>query len=221
MKSVYKKIEDIAWELFQTSIKVNWVNLTREEFPNYEDYDYWMEQANKIYNSPKINSFETKVAGDENLIYNATAVVVIDKNGITKTKYIYHIPEEKGKYPMYDIPASGKPNWMNGAFTLCFVYSKYNGNFIIHGYHKEVTEFLKENFTHYFCHYSFWSDGKSRGYWKFWKDNNVTILSPSPRSKYMRSYKYKIYKRDDDHQTIKEFKFKRMPHRWIPEFDQL
>lgn len=164
-----------------------------------------------------------KIPGGESMKYdfNSSVTMLLKKDELPKTFYTYHIPKEKDKYPIYDIPADGKPKWMGGAFTLCFVYSKHNGNFIIRGYHKEVIDFLEKNFTHYFCYISMWCDGQSRGHWKFWKDNKVTIFEPNSRSKYMRSYKYTIVKYDDDFNTIKEFKFKRMPHRWIPEFDEL
>lgn len=165
---------------------------------------------------------ETVEAGGESLKYNASLVMKLKKDCPPETIYTYHVPEEEGKYPIYDIPPSGKSNWMDGAFTLCFVYSKYNGNFIIRGYRKEVMEFLEKNFTHYFCYISMWNDGQSRGHWKFWKDNNVTIFAPSPRSKYMPSYKYKVVKYyPNSFDRMIELKFKRMPHRWIPEFDKL
>jgi hypothetical protein len=158
--------------------------------------------------------------------YNTSLVMKLKKNEPPKTEYIYHIPKEKGKYPVYDIPATGKSNWMEGAYTLCFVYSKYNGNFVIRGYRREVMDFLKKNFTHYFCYISMWCNGQSRGYWRFWKENTINIFQPSPRSKHFRSYKHIIEKYDGNkfksgYNTIKKLEFKRMPHRWIPEFDKL
>jgi hypothetical protein len=223
-----KKIEDIAWNLFQSGIKSNWMNLTRKEFFNYEDYDYWMNQAKLIYNfhnMKKDNPTEKNIINSEKTFQNNSSLVMkLKKDSPPKTIYSYHVPEEDGKYPIYDIPPSGKKNWIGGAFTLCFVYSKYNGNFVIRGYHREVIDFLKRNFTHYFCYISMWNDGQSRGHWKFWKENNVTIFEPSPRSrdKFIRSYKYNVVKYyPNSFERMTEIKFKRMPHRWIPEFDKL
>ena len=157
--------------------------------------------------------------------FNSSLVLKLKKNQLPETIYSIHYPEEKGKYPIIDVPANGKPNWSNGAFTLCFVYSKYHGNFILRGYRGEVMDFLKENFTHYFCYISMWHRGKSRGHWKFWKDKIVDIYEPNPRSKYMRSYKYQVVKHNrsngNNFKQLKKFEFKRMPHKWIPEFDKL
>ena len=140
----------------------------------------------------------------------------------------FPIPKEKGKYPIVDIPANGKPCWHKGAFTLAFVYSKYDGNFILRGYRGEVNEYLKRNFTHYFYYTSMWSDGKSRGYWRFWKDG-VSILTPSKEHK---EWKYRFVSRSTKHQyddlrsfgedqKPKTLYFKRIPKRWISEFDAL
>jgi hypothetical protein len=124
-------------------------------------------------------------------------------------------------YPIIDVPANGCPNWYEGAFTLYFVYSKHHGNFILRGYRKEVDEYLKKNYTHYFYYVSMWSAGHSRGHWKFWKDD-VTIFEPS---KSYKSWKYNVvkYKRDNyfNSERVLEIKLKRLPKRWIPEFNNL
>lgn len=154
--------------------------------------------------------------------FNSSLVLKLKKGQPPETVYSIYYPEEKGKYPIIDVPASGKSNWDNGAFTLCFVYSKYHGNFVLRGYRGEVMDFLKKNFTHYFCYISMWNNGKSRGHWKFWKDKSVIIFKPNPHSKYMKSYKYQVVKYPPNTiKRIKEFEFKRMPHKWIPEFDKL
>ena len=50
------------------------------------------------------------------------------------------------KYPIIDIPADGKSGMSGGAYCLCFVYSKYKGNFVLRGYMREVEEYLKKNY---------------------------------------------------------------------------
>lgn len=131
---------------------------------------------------------------------------------------------EKKKYPIIKVPANGHLDWYEGARTLCFVYSKKHGNFILEGYRGEVDEYLKKNYTHYFCYISMWSEGRSRGMWHFWKDS-VGIFSPS---KMFKSWKYVIRPYTGGYDNIskeesdkKALKFKRMPKRWIPEFDKL
>ena len=127
------------------------------------------------------------------------------------------------KYKVIEVPPTGKRKWYGGARTMMFVYSKYHGNFILKGYHKEVEEYLKNHYTHYFYYFSMWSNGGSRGYWSFWKDN-VTIFEPA---KHRKDWKYKITSsepRRSYYETSKAkitLHFKRLPKRWIPEFDKL
>lgn len=135
------------------------------------------------------------------------------------------------KYPVIDVPASGMPTWMGGAYTLCFVYSKYNGNFVLRGYSKEVEEYLKENYTHYFYNMSLWYYGSNRDIWKFWKDN-VGVHYPHRHSRVFKGkdrWKFQVRPYTNWHDSEEEKKnadnkslwFKRMPKRWIPEFDKL
>lgn len=133
----------------------------------------------------------------------------------------------KKEYPIMKVSPNGKSNWGEGARTWCFVYSKNHGNFILEGYRGEVEAFLKKNYTHYFCYYSMWRNGRSRGYWKFWKDASVQIYEPSKISK---KWKYRVikYKPSDGYgyriSTKKEervLEFKRLPKRWISDFNEL
>lgn len=128
----------------------------------------------------------------------------------------------KTLYPIIDVPASGNYCWIEGAYSLLFVYSKYKGNFILRGYLGEVEKYLKENYTHYIYYRSMWYQGQSRGGWKFWKDR-IGIFEPS---KMFKTWKYQIREysnwRDVDNDVEeKSLYFKRIPHRWIPEFDKL
>jgi hypothetical protein len=111
---------------------------------------------------------------------------------------------------------------------MCFVYSRDHGNFILEGYRGEVDEYLKKNYTHYFCYISMWSNGKSRGHWDFWKDN-IGIFEPS---KMRKNWKWEVRpysgggffgnkKVSEEEIKRKTFKFKRLPKRWIPEFNKL
>lgn len=122
------------------------------------------------------------------------------------------------KYPVIHVPANGRPDWVKGARTMCFVYSRNHGNFILEGYKGEVEEYLKKYYTHYFCYYSMWHMGQSRGTWDFWKDQ-VGIFEPSKRGK---SWKWEVrhYSFGNPDPNAPTFQFKRLPHRWIPEFDQ-
>jgi hypothetical protein len=130
----------------------------------------------------------------------------------------------KKAYPIIKVPANGHPDWCEGARTWCFVYSRDSGNFILEGFRSEVEAYLKANYKHYFCYISMWSHGQSRGHWHFWKDN-IGIFSPS---KAYKSWKYQIrpYSHTYGHQISKEeiremtIWLKRLPKRWIPEFNR-
>jgi hypothetical protein len=135
------------------------------------------------------------------------------------------------KYPVIEVPASGESTWSGGAYVLCFVYSKYNGNFVLKGYHKEVREYLKKNYTHYFYNMSFWHHGNNRDFWGFWKDNvgihypynKYSIFKGKNRWKYnVRPYTICCKSEEEKREAEKkQLWFKRMPKRWIPEFDAL
>lgn len=130
------------------------------------------------------------------------------------------------KYPVIEIDADGKSGMNGGAYTLCFVYSKYKGNFVLKGYMREVEDYLKKNHTHYFCNYSLWNLGGHRDIWKFWKDN-VGVFEPSRYKKGVSKESLKFQVRhysfmldENDEMLINKFSFKRMPKRWITEFDK-
>jgi hypothetical protein len=190
-------IENIAWDIFVTKLGLRFTReLTPEEKKNFTDkptFDYYREQAIKHYEK-KQKALNNK------------------------------------KYPIIDVPASGKSTWMGDAYTLCFVYSKYNGNFVLRGYMKEVEAFLKKNHTHYFYNLSLWSNGFSRDIWGFWKDGFFIHKPDKKYSKYSgANYKWSVgrytdsYLSDGENQIRKEkrLQFKRLPKRWIPEFDNL
>lgn len=134
----------------------------------------------------------------------------------------------KKTYPIINIPADGQSRWIDGSYCMIFVYSKYKDNFIVKGYLREVQEYLKKNHTHYFAYLSMWNNGESRGHWFFWKDD-VSIYSPKKPSKYdyfpaRKKYqvvKYNGHRYSSDSEREIELEFKRLPKRWIPEFNQL
>lgn len=131
------------------------------------------------------------------------------------------------KYPVIDVPADGKRGMSGGAYCLCFVYSKYNGNFVLRGYLREVEAYLKKNHTHYFCNKSLWNKGMNRDIWDFWKDN-IGVFEPTGRKKKSLRKRFEVRPFsewfDDDVTTDEKEKitlrFKRMPKHWIPEFDK-
>ena len=125
------------------------------------------------------------------------------------------------KYPIIDIPADGISGMYGGAYCLCFVYSKYKGNFVLRGYVREVEKYLNKNYTHYFCNKSLWHKGFNRDIWSFWKDN-VGIFIPSIEEKKKgKKIEIRPYSWIEDSNELIEFKCKRIPKRWISIFDKL
>lgn len=127
------------------------------------------------------------------------------------------------KYKVIEVSADGTSGMYGGAYTLCFVYSKYNGNFVLKGYLREVEKYLKENYTHYFYNLSLWNQGINRDIWYFWK-KEIGIFHPAYNDKrkgkkiLIRKYSY-LFNVDEVDLKI-ELAFKRLPKRWIPEFDK-
>lgn len=121
------------------------------------------------------------------------------------------------------IPSSGIRRWGGGVYTLSFVYSKYNGNFLVKGFYGDVKEYLEKNYTHYFVNHSLWFEGTHRDIWSFWLDK-FYILEPSRRrlGESKPRYKWVVsnYSFESSHEPIKIY-FRRLPKRWIPEFDKL
>jgi hypothetical protein len=190
-----KSIEDLAWNMYQRSSLIRWETTPtlRENFSTHSNYDMYMTVIKEHLSKGRIPQFKQ-----------------------------YKVP--KTEYPVINVPANGHPEWATGARTMCFVYSKHHGNFILEGYRGEVEEYLTKNYTKYFCYYSMWSGGIHRGYWRFWKDRDVTIYSPS---KHRKEWKYKIisceprYTHRQESKIKYEIRLKRLPKRWIPEFDKL
>ncbi len=129
------------------------------------------------------------------------------------------------KYPVIEVRPDGQKNWYEGAYCMIFVYTKEKGNLIIKGYRREAEKYLKENFNKYFYYLSMWHNSEPRGMWHFGK-NDVTIYEPhdSPISNRRRKY-YEVVKYGLDskgnRKPVVRLKFKRLPKRWIPEFDKL
>lgn len=191
--SVNEEVEKLAWQIFLDKLGLSFKReLTAEEkrgITDNEDYQYYRESAKKLYDEKQLRK-ERALLGK--------------------------------KYKIIDVPASGKRGWMNGAYSLTFVYSKHNGNFVLRGYIGEVQEYLKKNYTHYFCNMVLFGGYRHRNIWKFWKDS-VGIFEPIVKSRYEkrnRKYHVGMYSSlGDSSETKISYEFKRLPKRWIPEFD--
>jgi hypothetical protein len=130
------------------------------------------------------------------------------------------------QYKTIEIPATGKPQWYGGAYCHFFVYSKHKGNFVLKGYHKEIDDWIKDNnLTHYIVNKTFFGKHQyssvptHRSYWEFWKDNVLILDSPGQNKRY-EVRRYSKATEEYWYEKSPTLKFKRLPKRWIPEFDQ-
>jgi hypothetical protein len=132
---------------------------------------------------------------------------------------------KKIEYPVIEVPASGKSCMDGGAWCFYFMYTKNHGNFILKGYMKEIKAYIKEKgYTHWFAHYVLFCEGKIRhSNWCFWKDS-IGIFEPSNwNRKWTSKYQMREYSSpypQEKKSTKPRLEFKRMPHRWISEFDK-
>ena len=192
MEDKNKQIEKIAWQVFLNKTGFCFRELTVDEKKSITD----------------VKDYE---------YYRQEAAKIYEK----KQKAL-----QNKKYKVIEIPSDGNSGMYGGAFTLCFVYSKYDGNFVLSGYMREVEAFLEKNYTHYFYNLSLWHRGFNRDIWYFWK-KNIGIFHPSRRDKRkgekisIRQYHdYRGVVADKEEVREKTLTFKRLPKRWIPEFDK-
>lgn len=131
--------------------------------------------------------------------------------------------------PTTVLPPDGKRGWSYGAYTLAFVYSS-KGNFVLKGYYREVKQrlnALSQEGTKWFVNLTLWHRSYGhRSIWDFWKDD-VTIMEPSKsRSSKRWEGKWRVLKHKNrsgygEMVELEKMEFKRMPKKWIPEFDKL
>lgn len=136
------------------------------------------------------------------------------------------------KWLTIEIKADGNSGMIGGAYSHVFVYSN-KGNFLLKGYLRECEEYLKElvrdTGLKYFASKTLFFDGKSRDIWEV-SDERIGLYGPSPDLKYTRkdikekwskeNRKFKIRFKPNhrwDSETLKEFRLKRLPKKWVPE----
>lgn len=103
-----------------------------------------------------------------------------------------------------------RDNWGNAMpYAIAFVYPRDDKPVVLKGMLPQVEAYIDTHFPISFYNISMWKDGKTRGSWRF--ANKYGYI-------FRRKNKWEVVLRDAEIK-IKRFYFKRMPHRWIPEFD--
>ena len=148
-----------------------------------------------------------------------------------------NIRKQNKNLPVSEIKADGRSGMWGGAYTIAFVYSN-KGNFVVKGYYREVQKHLdelKQKGYKYFVNFTLWKSKDNYGFpvkekhrdiWSFYKDN---IHITHPKDNYSLEYRRGRRRRNyqgrkwnvKSNTTHVEFAFKRMPNRWIEEFDLL
>lgn len=126
----------------------------------------------------------------------------------------------KKNLPVIEVPASG-------ARTIAFVYSK-TGNFVVKGFRKEVVEFLRQNYKDWVAKFTLWHNGQYRTIWEYWKKDISFFVERNDknrrREKNVGRFTVAIVKYLPGRYSSSERKnlsFKRIPNKWIPEYDMI
>jgi len=119
-------------------------------------------------------------------------------------------------------------------FCLVFVYSPhFKRGILFKGWLTEVRkQITKAVAKPYLANFTFWNEGSNRGYWEFkllvgkvYLDTPIKprregylSLSSVLRSKYNRHHTFTTW---DSEKQILLLKLRRIPRRWIPEYDRI
>lgn len=108
---------------------------------------------------------------------------------------------------------------MSFPYSIAFVYSKCGRNCIVKGDHTLVREYIKNNFSYALVNLTMWKDGRSRNIWRFFSNEkgylyNLKSSATSGKKKYVLRIISCI-----TYLTLKTLTFRRMPNRWIDEFN--
>lgn len=104
-------------------------------------------------------------------------------------------------------------------YAIWFVYTP-EGNFLVKGMSNLCKEYVEKNFSKYIARYTMWQKGKSRGSWVSCKGLFVNLI---PRhDKYgMIDYKKRLKYRIGSSKTENFLEFRKIPNKWLPEYDKL
>lgn len=104
-------------------------------------------------------------------------------------------------------------------YCIAFVYSKCGRNCIVKGDYTLVRDYVKNNFSYALVNFTMWKDGRSRNIWRFFSDEKVYLYYfKSPATSGKKKYVLRIISRST-YLTLKTLTFRRMPNRWIKDFD--
>lgn len=103
-------------------------------------------------------------------------------------------------------------------YCVLFVYPKNDEPFIVKGMSEKVTSYVQENVKNIdaILNYTWWENGKSRNYWMC-TAKGVYITTRRKREFTGRKLFRVLCYRENG--PSKELWFRRMPTKWLPEYD--
>jgi len=133
----------------------------------------------------------------------------------------------KPKFKRIEIPGEREIQYPKG--YMYFVYAP-EGSFLLTGQNSDnIKEYIDSHFPICIYRWSCWQNGKSRGMWQA-KHPNLYVFITSRREVKERSAEY-VYRKKTNKMTVEfiqkgisnpkivTFTCRRMPNRWIPEWD--
>jgi hypothetical protein len=94
-------------------------------------------------------------------------------------------------------------------YAIWFVYPKDQQPVVVKGMCSEVAAFVMKTYPKALCRYTYWKNGSERGGWKF----------TCPKMYVVEGRRRKIVTIYTADNNPRELSFRRLPKKWIPEFD--
>lgn len=107
----------------------------------------------------------------------------------------------------------------NFRYCIAFVYSKCGKNCVLKGNYQVIRDYVKDNFSYALVNFTMWKDGKSTNHWRFFSNEKVYLYNlKSSATSGKKKYVLRIIS-CSTYLTLKTLTFRRMPNRWIDEFN--
>jgi hypothetical protein len=110
----------------------------------------------------------------------------------------------------------------DNAFCIAFVYAE-SGNFVVKGFSGDVHKHVENNFPKSLVNLTWWHKGTKRSFWKFTHDD---IYIKKITSQYWAIHKNELKRNRGwvvwkyvDRELPETLYFRRLPKKWIKEFD--
>jgi hypothetical protein len=100
-------------------------------------------------------------------------------------------------------------------YAIFFVYSKCGKSCVVKGMLEEVKKYCKQHFPQALINYTLWKNKRHRGGWRV-NGKDIYVGNYVGKDNKRRGYSVAIYK---NRELVKSLHFRRMPKKWIPEFD--